>query len=132
MAERQQERAELVGMLRCTAGVHPHLNTDAQAMLYKAARLLEEDGKEIERIQSAYETSYRLGGEWRDRAEKAEAELARIRKERDAALAMISRLLPGYEQYVEWMIRDGVFFTNEAKALLNEARALSPVDGDPT
>jgi hypothetical protein len=78
MAERQQERAELVGMLRCTAGVHPHLNTDAQAMLYKAARLLEEDGKEIERIQSAYETSYRLGGEWRDRAEKAEARVSEL------------------------------------------------------
>jgi hypothetical protein len=162
MAERQQERAELVGMLRCTAGVHPHLNTDAQAMLYKAAHLLEDDGKEIARLDhergdwtgrkcsqcSGHGRKTDEDGEerrcdacagtgdewlfWKDRAEKAEAELARIRKERDAALAMISRLLPGYEQYVEWMIRDGVFFTNEAKALLNEARALSPVDGDPT
>jgi predicted nuclease with TOPRIM domain len=70
MAERQQERAELVKWLRQRSAYLEHAEN--------AARLLEEDGQEIERIQSAYETSYRLGGEWRDRAEKAEAELARI------------------------------------------------------
>jgi hypothetical protein len=136
----QQERAELLAELRMRF---------PSRVLEWAARLLEEDGREIEKLRSdlflardalaCVEQQYRnamdptfAGIIANPRAEKAEAELARIRKERDAALAMISRLLPGYEQYVEWMIRDGVFFTNEAKALLNEARALSPVDGDPT
>jgi hypothetical protein len=73
MTERQQERAELVALCRR----HYESNT-AMPLWDRLARLLEEDGKEIECIQSAYETSYRLGGEWRDRAEKAEAELARI------------------------------------------------------
>jgi DNA-binding LacI/PurR family transcriptional regulator len=110
MAERQQKRAELVGMLRCTAGVHPHLNTDAQAMLYKAAHLLEDDGKEIARLDhergdwtgrkcsqcSGHGRKTDEDGEerrcdacagtgdewlfWKDRAEKAEAERDRVRE----------------------------------------------------
>jgi hypothetical protein len=85
MAERQQERAELVKWLR--------LHKDGRAEA--AARLLEEDGKEIERLHHIRDKARQTGSApygWYaemaehvdklvDRAEKAEAELARIRKE---------------------------------------------------
>jgi hypothetical protein len=110
MAERQQ-RAELIERLESSASFYfsrpvatrPASMTDMgreeareiSDQFRAAALLLEEDGQEIERIQSAYETSYRLGGEWRDRAEKAEAELARIRNVTDEMVERYVRTFYG-------------------------------------
>jgi hypothetical protein len=72
MAERQQERAELVRLLMIWFGMK------GWPALREAARLLEEDGKEIERWRGERETFRKGWNEEVDRRQKAEAELARI------------------------------------------------------
>jgi ABC-type nitrate/sulfonate/bicarbonate transport system substrate-binding protein len=95
MAERQQERAELVKRLDERANVFHGLSVENRVpqsrrkaygetveTLRDAARLLEEDGQEIERLDKRLDAQYEVGrlaeGVQRVRAEKAEAELARI------------------------------------------------------
>jgi hypothetical protein len=95
MTERQQERAELVKWGKAftigLAVLDPQQTFD---MIRAMARFLEEDGKEIERLHHIRDKARQTGSApygWYaemaehvdklvDRAEKAEAELARIRK----------------------------------------------------
>jgi hypothetical protein len=63
MAERQQERAELVAALRIRASnriVSGALTEIERTLEWQAARLLEEDGKEIERLDDAYRAEYAI------------------------------------------------------------------------
>jgi hypothetical protein len=105
MAKRQQERAELVKWLNLYADGSEAIGLPISAEHHReAARLLEEDGNEIERLHHIRDKARQTGSApygWyaamaeqvdalADRAEKAEAELARVRKERDEALASLA------------------------------------------
>jgi len=76
---------ELVGKLRCTAGIHPHLNKPARAMLNEAADEIER----LHRCAKDNNTLARMNGEHRDewRAKAVEAmERAEAVEQRERAL----------------------------------------------